>query len=114
MHGLIKIGHVTLAGVTVLFSWAFMQVMFTLHYAHDYYAVACHGGHPGLQFPGDDHPDYGDFFHFAAIIGTSGQTADISFSSKPMRRIGSVHCILAYLFNTTVLALLINIGAGLF
>jgi len=34
--------------------------------------------------------------------------------TKPMRRIGSVHCILAYLFNTTVLALLINIGASLF
>ena len=28
--------------------------------------------------------------------------------------IGSIHCILAYLFNTTVLALLINIGASLF
>lgn len=63
---------------------------------------------------GLDQPDYGDFFYFAAVIGTSGQTADVSFISKPMRRIGSVHCILAYLFNTTVLALLINIGASLF
>ena len=34
--------------------------------------------------------------------------------SEPMRRIGLLHCILAYLFNTTVLALLINIGASLF
>jgi len=31
-----------------------------------------------------------------------------------MRRIGTVHCILAYVFNTTVLALVINLGAGLF
>jgi len=30
-----------------------------------------------------------------------------------MRRIGSLHCILAYAFNTIVLALLINIGASL-
>jgi|GEM_PF-5061079 len=52
--------------------------------------------------------------HVAAVIGTSGQTADVSFTSKPMRRIGSLHCILAYLFNTTVLALLINIGASMF
>ncbi|MEO8921818.1 MAG: DUF1345 domain-containing protein [Caldimonas sp.] len=114
MHGLLRIAHITLAGVTVLSSWAFIQVMFCLHYAHDFYAAACHGRPPGLQFPADDHPDYGDFFHFAAVIGTSGQTADVNFSSKPMRRIGTVHCILAYLFNTTVLALLINIGAGLF
>lgn len=114
MHGLIKSAHIALAGITVLTSWAFIQVMFTLHYAHDYYAAACHGKPAGLEFPKDDCPDYGDFFYFAAVIGTSGQTADVSFVSKPMRRIGALHCILAYLFNTTVLALLINIGASMF
>jgi uncharacterized membrane protein len=114
MHGFLKGAHIALAGVTVVSSWAFIQVMFALHYAHDYYAAACHGRAPGLQFPEDDEPDYGDFFYFSAVIGTSGQTADVSFVTKPMRRIGSMHCILAYLFNTTVLALLINIGASLF
>jgi uncharacterized membrane protein len=114
MHGFLKDAHIALAGVTVLSSWAFIQVMFALHYAHDYYAAVCHGRRAGLQFPDDEDPDYGDFFYFAAVIGTSGQTADVSFVSKPMRRIGSLHCILAYLFNTTVLALLINIGASMF
>ena len=114
LHGLIKVGHIGLAGITVLSSWAFIQVMFALHYAHDYYAAQAQGRSPGLQFPEDDRPEYGDFFYFSAVIGTSGQTADVSFVTKPMRRIGSVHCILAYLFNTTVLALLINIGASLF
>ena len=114
MHGLEKIAHVALAGLTVVSSWAFTQVMFTLHYAHDYYASTSKGLKAGIQFPDDEPPTYGDFFYFSAVIGTSGQTADVSFVSKPMRRIGSVHCILAYLFNTTVLALLINIGASLF
>jgi uncharacterized membrane protein len=114
LHGWIKGAHVALAGLTVIASWGFIQIMFTLHYAHDYYLAACHGHKPGLQFPDDDNPDYGDFFYFSAVIGTSGQTADVSFVTKPMRRIGSLHCILAYLFNTTVLALLINIGASLF
>jgi uncharacterized membrane protein len=114
LHGWAKGAHVALAGLTVLSSWSFIQVMFTLHYAHDYYMAACHGQKPGLCFPDDPDPDYGDFFYFSAVIGTSGQTADVSFVTKPMRRIGSVHCILAYLFNTTVLALLINIGASLF
>lgn len=113
MHGWLKGAHVALAGVTVMSSWGFIQVMFTLHYAHDYYQALCHGHKPGLAFPDDPDPDYGDFFYFAAVIGTSGQTADVSFVTKPMRRIGSLHCILAYLFNTTVLALLINIGASL-
>lgn len=113
MHGAEKATHIALAGITVLSSWAFIQVMFALHYAHDYYAAVCGGASPGLEFPREEQPDYGDFFYFAAVIGTSGQTADVAFTSKPMRRIGTAHCILAYLFNTTVLALLINIGAGL-
>lgn len=114
MHGFLKTAHIALAGVTVLSSWAFIQVMFALHYAHEYYAAVCHGRTAGLQFPDAESPDYGDFFYFASVIGTSGQTADVSFVSKPLRRIGSLHCILAYLFNTTVLALLINIGASMF
>ena len=114
LHGWLRGAHVGLAGLTVMSSWSFIQIMFTLHYAHDYYLAACHGLKPGLSFPDDPDPDYGDFFYFAAVIGTSGQTADVSFVTKPMRRIGSLHCILAYLFNTTVLALLINIGASLF
>ena len=113
MHGLIKQAHIGLSLLTVMSSWTFIQIMFTLHYAHDYYAAACHGHKPGLQFPEDTDPDYGDFFYFAAIIGTSGQTADVAFVTKAMRRVGSLHCILAYLFNTTVLALLINIAASL-
>jgi uncharacterized membrane protein len=113
IHGFLKSAHIALASVTVLSSWAFIQMTFALHYAHDYYAAVCHGRPVGLRFPDDPDPDYGDFFYFSAIIGTSGQTADVAFVSKPMRRIGSLHCVLAYLFNTTVLALLINIAASL-
>jgi len=105
--------HMALAGSTVVSSWGFIQVMFALHYAHDYYFAVALGEPPGLQFPGGEEPDYGDFFYFAAVIGTSGQTADVAFTNKRMRRIGAVHCVLAYLFNTVVLALLVNIGASL-
>ena len=113
LHGSQKLLHVALAGITVFTSWAFIQVMFAIHYAHDYYAALRRRQPPGLRFPDDDAPDYGDFFYFAVVIGTSGQTADVEFTSKPMRRMGALHCLLAFLFNTTVLALLINIGASL-
>jgi uncharacterized membrane protein len=105
--------HIALTASTVAFSWLFMHVMFAMHYAHDYYLNQRHSKEPGLAFPQEPNPDYGDFLYFAAVIGTSGQTADVSFTSKPMRRIGLVHCVLAYFYNTTVLALTINMAAGL-
>ncbi len=114
LHGWSRGLHVALAGSTVLCSWAFIQMMFALHYAHEYVAAAARGSEPVLLFPGTEEPGYADFFYFAAVIGTSGQTADVAFASRALRQVGTLHCILAYLFNTTVLALLINIGAGLF
>jgi uncharacterized membrane protein len=105
--------HIALTAMTVGCSWLFMHLMFAMHYAHDYYLHIRRGQEPGLLFPQETAPDYWDFLYFAAVIGTSGQTADVSFTSKSMRRIGLAHCVLAYFYNTTVLALTINIAAGL-
>ena len=113
MHGFLRYAHITLAILTILSSWAFIQVMFALHYAHDYYIAKTHGNSGGLEFPNADSPDYSDFLYFACVIGTSGQTADVSFTSKSMRRTGLLHCVLAFFFNTTLVALTINIASGL-
>lgn len=113
LHGTAKLLHIGLAGMTILTSWAFTQTMFALHYAHDYYSADSRGLPKALDFPGGHAPDYGDFLYFACVIGTSGQTADVSFTSRSMRRIGLIHCVLAFFFNTTVLALTINIASGL-
>jgi len=114
MHGTLRYTHIALAALTIPSSWAFTQVMFALHYAHDYYIAEARGNQGGLAFPGGHAPDYGDFLYFACVIGTSGQTADVSFTSRTMRRTGLVHCVLAFFFNTTLLALTINIASGLF
>lgn len=114
MHGMLRYDHIALAALTILSSWAFTQVMFALHYAHDYYVAEVHGNHGGLEFPGGHAPDYGDFLYFACVIGTSGQTADVSFTSRTMRRTGLLHCVLAFFFNTALVALTINIASGLF
>ncbi|WP_233164423.1 MULTISPECIES: DUF1345 domain-containing protein [Chromobacterium] len=113
MHGWQRATHIGLAVLTLLSSWAFTHVMFALHYARAFYAEEARGGSGGLEFPGTDQPDYSDFLYFAFIIGTSGQTADVSFTSSCQRRTGTVHCVLAFFFNATVLALMINIAAGL-
>ncbi len=114
LQGELRYAHIVLAALTITTSWAFTQTMFAMHYAHDYYVSALHGEHGGLEFPGGQPPDYGDFLYFACVIGTSGQTADVSFTSRKMRRTGTLHCVLAFFFNTTLVALTINIASGLF
>jgi uncharacterized membrane protein len=113
VHGMLRYAHIGLTAMTILSSWAFIHVMFAQHYAHDYYVALSRSQPGGLAFPDCEVPDYGDFLYFSCIIGTSGQTADISLTSKSMRRTGLVHCILSFFFNTTVLALTINIASGL-
>ena len=105
--------HVALAGVTVVVAWTFIHVMFAVHYAHEWARRRHAPGGAGLRIPGEDDPDYWDFLYVAIVIGTSGQTADVEFTSKRMRRIGLVHSALAFFFNTGVLALSVNIAAGL-
>lgn len=114
LTGIERLPHLALTALTVVSSWLFTQAMFALHYAHDFYAARLRGQPDLLQFPGTAEPDYGDFFYFACVIGTSAQTADVSFTSSALRRIGTLHCLLAFAFNTTVLALSVNIAAGLF
>ena len=107
---------VGLAAGTIILSWVFVQTVFAVHYAHVYYMQEDDGtGHKkGLQFADDDPPDYWDFLHFAFIIGATAQTADIVIVSKELRRIGTVHSLLAFAFNTAILATMINLAANLF
>jgi uncharacterized membrane protein len=84
--------------------------MFAVHYAHEFYA----GPEEGLEFPGHEPPDYWDFMYYSFIIGTACATADVNVTDRRMRRITTLHCIVAFFFNTTILALMVNIGAGFF
>jgi uncharacterized membrane protein len=113
MHGMLRYSHISLTVLTILSSWAFTQVMFALHYAHDFYFAMENGRPAGLEFPGETEPDYGDFLYFSCVIGTSGQTADVSFTSRKMRRTGLIHSVLAFFFNTALVALAINIASSL-
>ena len=109
--------HIGLSAVTLFTSWAFIHTAFAFHYAHGYYFADADSDTEDesqcLIFPGTKDPTYVDFLYFSFVIGTSGQTADVEFASTDTRRIGLVHCVLAYLFNATVLALTINIAASL-
>jgi uncharacterized membrane protein len=101
-----------ITAVTVALSWTFTHVVFTLHYANVYYRPD-DDGPGGLKFPGDRAPDYKDFLYYSFVIGCAAQTGDVSTISPAMRRLTLVHGIVAFTFNTAILALTINVGASL-
>jgi uncharacterized membrane protein len=114
--------HPALALLTVALSWTFVHVIFAFHYAHRFYAPGGQAGtrkaakgsdRGGLVFPGDEPPDYWDFLHFALIIGVASQTADIQIADKGLRRISTLHSVAAFLFNTVIVALTVNLAVGL-
>ena len=100
-----------LAVTTILVSWTFIHAMFALHYAHEYYGDDAEAG--GLDFPKEDCPDYWDFVYFAFVIGMTFQVSDVQVTSKVLRRVVVAHGAVSFLFNVAILALVVNLGAGL-
>jgi uncharacterized membrane protein len=102
----------SLATLTIVLSWAAVHTTFALHYAHDYYRGSKPGG---LQFPsGDehDHADYWDFVYFSFVIGMTAQVSDVGITDKTIRRTATVHGIISFVFNTALVALMVNIAAS--
>ena len=79
-------------------------------------------GSGGQQPGGGTFPDtepgfkahYGDFLYVAFTIAVAAQTADVSISTASMRRLVLLQSVLAFVFNTAILALTVNIAAGMF
>ncbi len=93
--------------ITIMLSWAFIHTMFALHYAHEYYGER--GKIGGLIFPRDREPDYWDFVYLAFSIGTSTEVSDVEISSKRIRRAATMHGIVAFFFNVTLIALSVGL-----
>jgi uncharacterized membrane protein len=103
-------GDLALLFLTILLSWAFIHVIFALHYAHEYYAEH-RGAGGGLRFPGDADPNYWDFLYVAFAIGTATQVSDVAVTSKAIRKTATAHGIVSFVFNVTLIALTVSIAA---
>ncbi|MEJ1158854.1 DUF1345 domain-containing protein [Prosthecomicrobium sp. N25] len=100
-----------LASLTIFISWFLVHTTMALHYAHEYYGEG--NMRAGLDFPGDEKDvGYWDFLYFSFTVGATAQTSDVAVVTPGMRKVVLMHGILSFLFNTTILALLINVGAG--
>lgn len=105
---------VAIAGM--VFSWLLVHTIYTLRYAHMYYAnhpskKDTHAG--GLEFPEEEHPDFIDFAYFSFVLGMTFQVSDVQITSKTLRRLALMHGMLSFGYNTVIVALTINVVAGL-
>jgi uncharacterized membrane protein len=100
----------------MLLSWALLHTTFTTHYARLYYRGGekdAHNCERGLDFPSEMEPDYLDFAYFAFVIGMTFQVSDVQVTSRTIRRLALLHGLLSFGLNTFVVALTINLIAGL-
>ena len=116
-NGEVSVLPVALAVATIVCSWLLTHVMFALHYAHRFYrddpGTPERDATGGLAFPGKAAPDYWDFLYFSFVIGMTSQVSDVQVTSRAMRRLVLSHGVLSFAFYTVLLALSINIVAGL-
>jgi uncharacterized membrane protein len=108
--------YVPVAVAGMLLSWIMVHTTFCFHYAHMYYDdddndSQKHAG--GLDFPEEKKPDYLDFAYFSFVIGMTFQVSDVQITSRKIRRLALVHGLLSFGLNTFVVALTINLIAGL-
>ncbi len=99
----------------ILLSWTLVHTTFCFHYAHLYYdnVKGTNINVEGLEFPNEKHPDYIDFAYFSFVIGMTFQVSDIEISARKIRRLALLHGLLSFILNTFVVALTINLIAGL-
>jgi uncharacterized membrane protein len=103
--------HLALGCAALAVSWLLIHTLYAFHYAHRYYHSESRVR--GLDFPGKQDPDYFDFLYYALVLGMTSQVSDVQACSREMRRLTLVHGVLSFAFNVVVLALSINVIAGL-
>ena len=116
-HGASVNEHILLSIGAVIISWWLVHTIFTLLYAHLYYDTDTDAGEErsvgGLQFPGNEEPDYLDFVYFSFVLGMTFQVSDVEISSRTIRRFAWLHGLLSFGFNTAIVALSINVISGM-
>lgn len=97
---------------TLLLAWLFVNLIYAHHYGHLYYDQVELGDAGGLVFPGTQEPVFADFCYFAFCIGMTSAVSDVNIESARMRRVTTVHALLAFVFNLGIMALVINVLSG--
>ena len=108
-HGAARAELASIGLTTVAVSWFTVHTIFMLRYALLYYAEPA----GGIDFGSDDPPSYRDFAYLALTLGMTFQVSDTALRSTALRATALRHALLSYLFGAIILAVAINLVAGL-
>ncbi len=109
LHGTARAGLIVLALLAVVSGLVTVHSVYTLHYARLYFDDDRHG----IDFNGDEPPDFSDFAYFAFTVGMTYQVSDTSLSDRRIRRAVTRHALVSFLFGTVIIGTTINVMAGL-
>ncbi|MER6437562.1 MULTISPECIES: DUF1345 domain-containing protein [unclassified Streptomyces] len=101
--------HAATALAGVFTAWAALHLMYATRYAYLYYPESV----GGIDFNSEQPPAYRDFLYFSYNLGMTYQVSDTSVSSPAIRAMVLRHCLLSYVFGTSILATAINLVVGI-
>jgi uncharacterized membrane protein len=112
-----RVAHIAVGVATVFLSWVAMHVIYAVHYAHVFYDPADRSASDlvrgGLEFPNEKEPNYWDFVYFSFVIGMTCQVSDVQVTARDMRHFVTAQGVIAFFYNTVVVALAVNIAASM-
>ena len=116
MKNLKRLRFFIVAIIGMILSWSLVHTIFAVRYAHMYYAdhetqSGKYAG--GLEFPDENKPDFVDFAYFSFVLGMTFQVSDVSITSRKIRRMVLWHSLISFGYNAVIIALTINVIAGL-
>jgi uncharacterized membrane protein len=92
-----------LSVAVVMTSWLTTMLTYAVHYARITATVG------GLTFPGGNAVVFWDCVYLAAQVQTTFSSSDVTVESTLTRKIVTGHTIVAFAFNTVIIALLIAV-----
>lgn len=104
--------HPLLPVVSLVLAWLMGGIVMALHYAHLWWGSGAGRPPGGLDFPHGQPPTYTDFLYFSLNLSMTYQTSDVSIGTHAMRRVVLGHCVAAFFFNISILALAFNLVAA--
>jgi uncharacterized membrane protein len=94
---------------SVVVSWSVIHTVYALRYALLYYTAP----EGGANFHQEEPPRFSDFAYLAFTVGMTFQVSDTELNNPSFRSAVLRHSLLSYLFGTVIVALTINLVAGL-